>query len=271
MKSCPITSAVFLCAKLHKLYTWAHTHFAIEIIMVETGTIDIYLDNSRYLLTPGTIFLINSNVSHSVILSDDESDYRIRVEIPWLKESHGINHPASCSVFQKGNPYYDEFASLIKTTCEHFANQPATAVLKGDYYYLLGLIRKTGFIEKETVPLPKKVEAIMEFINDKYADDLTIGYIANNIFMTPSYLCRIFKQETNYTVMEYINRVRVKNAEKLLFKTNLSVLEISSTVGFSSQTYFNKIFKKFTSMTPVNYRKYVRERMKLHKKNEEDI
>lgn len=252
-----VTTGLFLRAA-QDLYSWTHTHEDLEIIMVETGTVEIHLKNSRHLLTGGSIFIMNSNVSHSVMLSEDESDYRVRINYPAIKENHSVRHPEPYFLFEKENPDYDELANLIKTTCDHFENHPTRSALKGDYYYFIGFMRKTGILEKEATLFPEKINDIIDFINNEYTDKLTIEYIAKKFFMSPTYLCRIFKQATNYTILEYINYVRTKNAERLLFKTDMSVLDISTAVGFSSLSYFNRTFKKQTSMTPSAYRNYIR-------------
>ena len=70
----------------------------------------------------------------------------------------------------------------------------------------------------------------------------------------PSYFCRIFKQATGATFTEYINFVRVCKAERMLARSDVSILDISEAVGFSSVSYFNRIFKKYKSCSPRFYR-----------------
>ena len=69
-----------------------------------------------------------------------------------------------------------------------------------------------------------------------------------------SYFCRIFKSAIGATFTEYLNFVRICKAEKKLATTSESILEISAEVGFSSVSYFNKIFKKYKNCSPSAYR-----------------
>ena len=70
----------------------------------------------------------------------------------------------------------------------------------------------------------------------------------------PSYFCRIFKSAIGATFTEYLNFVRVCKAEKMLSRTNNSILDISEAVGFSSVSYFNRVFKKYRNCSPRAYR-----------------
>ena len=69
-----------------------------------------------------------------------------------------------------------------------------------------------------------------------------------------SHLCRLFKKAIGITVIDFINFVRIWNAENLLTSTDDKVLNISMDVGFSNISYFNRIFKKTTGMTPLAYK-----------------
>ncbi|MEB8823047.1 helix-turn-helix transcriptional regulator [Bacillus cereus] len=70
----------------------------------------------------------------------------------------------------------------------------------------------------------------------------------------PMYLSTLFKKEVGMTLSEYIQREKVEEAKKLLTLTNYSLLEVSTFLNFNNQSYFTKIFKKYTEFTPKQYR-----------------
>ena len=70
----------------------------------------------------------------------------------------------------------------------------------------------------------------------------------------------MFKRQTGITVVEYINRLRIQHAYKLLQETDLSVATISRQVGFDTVIYFNRVFKKMLGETPLQARKSAREK-----------
>ncbi len=99
---------------------------------------------------------------------------------------------------------------------------------------------------------------IQEYIeNNIHSTNLTLSTIAKQFFVSPSYLCRLFKQETNQTVVEYITRERMECAAKLLKETDLKVYQIVEKVGINDPNYFGTIFKKFTGLSVNEFRKKV--------------
>jgi two-component system response regulator YesN len=78
--------------------------------------------------------------------------------------------------------------------------------------------------------------------------------IAEELGVSSNYLSTIFRKETQYSISEYLNGVRLKHAKKLLRDTNLKVYEIAEQVGFCDVYYFSNVFKKYTGVTPSDYR-----------------
>ena len=93
-----------------------------------------------------------------------------------------------------------------------------------------------------------------EFIEKNYAKDLTLKGIADNISLSPNWLSEIFTRNTGTTITQYINKVRVDRAAKLLSATSESVSQIAFQVGFNNPQHFNKIFKDLQGLTPTTFR-----------------
>jgi len=95
---------------------------------------------------------------------------------------------------------------------------------------------------------------IYEYVNEHYANEISLSEMANALHLNYTYLSSYFKQRTQENLTSYINRVRTDKAKELLLDPSLSVSEISRLTGFSDHNYFSKVFKKMTGMTPVEYR-----------------
>lgn len=93
------------------------------------------------------------------------------------------------------------------------------------------------------------------FIENNYHDELTTETIANNCNISVSYLHKIFKDTLNLTPGEYLLGCRISAARDMLINTNLSLNEISSISGFSSQSYFSDCFKRKNGLSPKDFRK----------------
>lgn len=99
------------------------------------------------------------------------------------------------------------------------------------------------------------VDTIKDVIQTNYANgNLSLQEISDLLKMSPAYVGRIFKKYETVSVADYINEVRLQNAVLLLETNNWQVNEISEKVGFSSQSYFFKLFKKRFGTTPKDYR-----------------
>jgi two-component system response regulator YesN len=95
----------------------------------------------------------------------------------------------------------------------------------------------------------------IKYIHQHFTDNVTLNDVANNINMSPSYFSNLFKKETNVNFVEYLNTFRVEKAKRMLQNTDLKAYEIAEKVGFSENTYFCKVFKKITGMSPNEFRK----------------
>jgi YesN/AraC family two-component response regulator len=101
----------------------------------------------------------------------------------------------------------------------------------------------------------EKVSEIVQYINDHFADPLNLASVAGQFYISPYYLCRIFKEATGFTFNEYLSGVRLKEAQRLLRETRLKVVQIVEKAGFGSIAQFGRVFKEANGISPVNYRK----------------
>lgn len=101
------------------------------------------------------------------------------------------------------------------------------------------------------------IEKAVNYISDNLNGDLSIRSISQNINISKSVLYKNFHETFNCTISEYINDIRIKKSMEYLKNTTLSMDEISQLVGFSSASYFGKIFKKTNGTTPLKYRKNI--------------
>ena len=107
--------------------------------------------------------------------------------------------------------------------------------------------------------LPAKsilVKQINKEIHAHLYEKITPTLIAEHLSMNCSYLCNQFKKETGKTITEYINELKIYESKRLLKNTKLSLIQISTQLGFSNQSYFHIVFKKHTGMTPQEYRNH---------------
>ncbi|MEC0203422.1 response regulator [Paenibacillus lautus] len=121
--------------------------------------------------------------------------------------------------------------------------------LQSYYAGLLGLLKQ----HRAAGPYSRHVTQAVHFILERYPGYVTLELAAGAIGLNSSYLSRIFKEETQRTFSEYLNRVRIDAGRKLLESGKYSIKEISNQVGFTTHNYFFKVFKEITGVTPQEY------------------
>lgn len=97
------------------------------------------------------------------------------------------------------------------------------------------------------------VSKAVQYIINEYEQKISVESISMELGISPSYLSRKFKEVTNYTFLDLLNRYRVQEAVKLLNKGNYRINEISEMTGFSDYKHFCSVFKKYTLMSPTNF------------------
>ena len=91
-------------------------------------------------------------------------------------------------------------------------------------------------------------------INDNYCKEITLQEVAAYAGLNPAYLSSLFKKEMEINFSDYITDKRITQAKFLLKNSNATIVDIAGTLGFQGQSYFSNVFKKYTGMTPKQYR-----------------
>lgn len=105
------------------------------------------------------------------------------------------------------------------------------------------------------VPEDSTIFLIKDYIAKHYADDaLSIKEISDHVFLSASYVCTYFKNQTGKTLNQYLTEYRMEKAMQLLSDARYQITDISSKVGYSNGNYFSKSFKKFVGLSPSKYR-----------------
>jgi AraC-like DNA-binding protein len=109
--------------------------------------------------------------------------------------------------------------------------------------------------EKEPPQPVSGIQRAMRFIEGNFRCQMKLEQAANKAGMSISCFERHLKQRTGMSFTAYVNGLRIARARELLGKTSASMLQVALTCGFGNQSHFNRVFKKFTGLTPGQYRK----------------
>ena len=112
--------------------------------------------------------------------------------------------------------------------------------------------RQAGHVNAVNYSLP--VRLACEYIDKNYQEDINLNKISNYVSLSKNYFCTIFKKETGITIWDYLIRIRMEEAKKMLLETEQKTYEISELVGYDDPSYFGRLFKKYTGFTPIEFR-----------------
>lgn len=99
------------------------------------------------------------------------------------------------------------------------------------------------------------IEKSLKYIHENFKQKLTLQLVSANVFLNPQYFSRIFKKEVGVTYIDYVNKLKIEYACKLLETTDYPAYRISSECGFTDPSYFNRVFVQQMKMTPKVYRR----------------
>lgn len=247
-----------------------HIHDCYEIYYSISGGKQFLIDNRYYNIEPGNVFVINQYESHYISQVDKSIHERIIINIhPELCRSLSTpqtdlttcftNRRFGCShrlVLTKEQQ--DRFRYYVHkiTSTEGFGSDVIENVTLTELLILLNTVYQSNF---ETIEQPKQasqykkqVTAIIDYINLKLCDSITIESLAKHFFLSESYICRIFKAETGTTINKYLTARRISLAKAKL-AAGLSVTEVCSLCGFNDYSNFVKSFTKSVGVTPKRY------------------
>ncbi|MBW7572663.1 response regulator transcription factor [Caproiciproducens faecalis] len=109
----------------------------------------------------------------------------------------------------------------------------------------------------------KDVVRIIEYIRENITQKITLAQIAKLVNMNESYISRLFKNETGVNLTAYINLLKMGKAIELLKDPNVMVKEAANKLGFDEQSYFNRIFNKYLSSSPSEFKKRYKKSIKV--------
>ena len=116
---------------------------------------------------------------------------------------------------------------------------------------LLSVLERQALIQAYT-PMTRTV---LDYLHQNFRKKITLDEIGRITFFSPVYCDAVFKQDTGFTITDYILKLRIEESKKLLLEDNADMRQIAESVGFSSSNYFSRVFKKRVGCSPSVYRR----------------
>lgn len=244
-----------------------------QIHYILDGERYFYSDNKSFRMSKGTLSFIDKKMIPftNVIGGTYHERVLIEIEEKWLIQAGHVMELDLAGFFCKSHGVFlmdPSHQGTIETNLQKMEetlkeNKPyAAAEVKELLLSIFILIFNGAGTRPEECIMPKgkisryvKVKEIIYYIMEHYCEVYGLEDIAGIFFLDKSYLSRIFKEVTNFTVNEFINCQRIDHARTLLMDDLLTMEEISKQLGYERLSYFDRVFKKHEGISPLQYRK----------------
>ncbi|GGH36480.1 response regulator transcription factor [Paenibacillus segetis] len=168
-----------------------------------------------------------------------------------IKDAYLIYTTVTYLFFHEGNQIDIRFFEGYEQLYTHYGNVDALIddILKNSYTHF------TEELPANAVKVAhKKVKEIVIYLHDNFTQEISIQGLASRFYLSPNYLCQLFKKEVGETIVEYVSRLRIQYACKLLKETDHTIQQVGEQCGFQDYFYFTRIFKRYNKITPTQYR-----------------
>ena len=242
-----------------------HLHKVVECAFVRQGELTVRVDDHVFRLHKGEFLLIPGNVLHEYQRKGiDDHVVKLKFMQEWMMPPFFADDEKEA--FQALFGYAFRTAPDPAVTALIDSMLAMSGASKYEDYVLfakiseliaLFLSRPAIIIEKIKANLqhPRYLEPMLAYIHDNSHLRLTLPMLARHIGITESYCSKYIKQHTGLSFVEYLNAVRINNAQRMLIYSDMSISETMEKSGFSSVQTFNRVFKQQTGRTPLEYRK----------------
>lgn len=239
-----------------------HTHQFTELFYVLHGEGVFYIEREKVPVKTDDLIIINPNVEHTEkTFPNNPMEY-----IVFGVEGLAFSFPEHDQAYGRGYSFYsygsdkNQFINFAQLMMHEFQDKKPgfEKVCHGLLEVLLVYIsrkQKLSVISESSFQLSKECAIAKRYIDTNYAQDITLDSLADLTHINKFYLAHSFTECIGQSPISYLTERRLAACKELLSSSNLSVTQIATSAGFSSQSYFSQIFNKKVGMSPRQYRK----------------
>lgn len=262
----------------NKYFTHNDSHDFCELLYVDKGSITVHSEHYNGTLSSNQLIIHCPNEKHSLQCDDLVCANVIIIGFECISERLSYFSYSPVTLQNSHKKMLSEIMKEGMNVYEPPYDIPNTTEMKKRSNYLFGsdqmlkinmeaflihMIRdytQTETTEENALLSDSKVSAVDKYIAEHYMEKITLDNLCFLFGTNKASLCQHFKEEHGMTILDYINKLRIKEAKAHLREQKLSITEISDKLGFNSIHYFCRVFKKMTGLSPKEYQNTI----KLH-------
>lgn len=218
----------------------SHAHDFNQLVLPLRGVINIRVGSFNGKVTPGECVVVKAQQEH-LFTADSEARFVVAdmLQLP-------TNVSSSQSIVFSINTSLISYLRFVENQLEHKINAPLESAMFETFFLLLS--------EQPLLPkLDSRIGAAMAFIEQNIGEPLQIKHLAEVAFLSETQFKKLFKQQTNSTVMQYVSRVRMEKAQALLLHTDYPLQIIGEKVGYKDLSAFSRKFSQYFGFSPTKF------------------
>lgn len=240
-----------------------HWHRSLEILIPLYGHIDLWINGDTKTTRAGNIYIINSEEIHEIIPHQDEQYYKgyaLQIDYDYLKHCYSnidkiyFSQPNALN----NKLILEKTLDIIRyyNSTNEFNYIRIISHLQMLIFILMSQLsrNKTNSFELKNNKNKDRIIKILHYIDENYAENLSGSTISHKFYLSEGYLYKLFKENLNITLKQYINIVRINHAKDELINTSYPIIDIAINNGFPNVKSFNHIFKEKIGISPKKYR-----------------
>lgn len=236
----------------------AHLHNHIELVYMLEGRTKLMVDSKTYIVCAGDAFIIFPNQIHQYQKIDIERYFLSIFPADLCPEFQSIfkNKVPVSPIIEKASNN-EKILSLVDSIIEvNKQEQPYyKTCIKGYFLILLSELFQMMQFENLKSPDANTIKAILNYCADNYTGDIKLDTVSKALHVSKYYISHLFSKKLHMGFSEYIGTLRISEACRLLKNEDMSITEVAYNVGFNSTRSFNRLFLKYTGMTPRQFKK----------------
>lgn len=231
-----------------------HWHEHIEIHCVFEGSAKLRCGEDVVRLEAGECAVINGNELHMGVGGECRYGHII-IPPEFFGENHVIFERVikDARLFEMLSGIFDEYRDLDSVRSLSLAGHTYLMIA-----FLINEYSRENFSEvgyRRYYDKLEKINKAIQYIEENFTENVTTSSLAEMVHLSEGHFCHLFKEVTGKPAKEYMLRLRIKKAAKLLSSSSMSITDVCYTCGFSDPNYFTRIFKKKTGRSPSSYKK----------------
>ena len=258
-----------------------HWHTSIELLYFLQDEATVWIGSKYYKVAFGDLIIINAGEVHSVVVEKDTSPthlvLKVLPEFLYMptNDSFEANYllPFTIADFpqhrliRKDDLDGSSVVSLMNEVYKEFHTRQygyellIQANISKIFLWILRYWQSQGMNINQLFHHNsndyQRLKMLFKHVQNNYMEPIPLQEVADLCNMNPSYFSRYFKKITGKTFVEYVNYIRLTEAEKLLLTTDLNITQVAFKSGFSNASYFIKIFKKQNGISPNQMKKHI--------------